>query len=425
MTPSTKFTCLSLGFALLAIGPAIASAAPLRTLDGRYARIVTDLPSTPATDALPAAIDAAVPQWIRFWRRPANCVDGWKMTVYVMGDKSDFQQQGLIPESLPDFPHGFQQGLQAWAVAQPSEYFTRHLVLHEAFHGFAGHVFGGVGPSWFAEGTAEMMATHKGAGPAVRVPTIPASREAVPYWGRFKLISQRRAEQRLPSLESVLRRRDLLYREVEPYAWSWTAVVMMTMYPEYLQALIQASERATDDSFSFTRTFQDQLAPQWPAVLGRWHLLLEEFDYGYDMLRNRVDWDLQQPQWDLQPHSVQVAADRGWQSAGVRVAAGTKLRVTASGRYSLGHTPREWVCEPQGVTVRYHRGHPLGMVLAALVPLQDVENGQLEPLQIEAIGRQATITARRDSWLLFRIGDDPSQLADNSGVTTVNFRVRE
>ncbi|WP_148080450.1 hypothetical protein [Roseimaritima ulvae] len=411
---------------MLTIVPVVGRAdAPLRTLNGRYAEIVTDLPSTPATDALPAAIDAAVPQWIRFWRRPAACVDGWKMTVYLMGDKSDFERRGLIPATLPDFPHGFQMGDQAWAVAQRSDYFTRHLVLHETFHGFAAHVFGGVGPNWFAEGTAEMMATHKGSGAAIRVPSIPADRQSVPFWGRFKLISQRRDEQRMPTLETVLRRRDLFYRNVEPYAWSWSAVVMMTMYPEYLQALIEASQRAPDRSYSFTREFQEKLAVPGPAMQARWQLLLSEFDYGYDTRRNRVDWPADPPEWDRQPGRVRIAAQRGWQLAGVWVTAGTKLRLTASGRYSLGETPRRWVCEPQGVTVRYHRGRPLGMVLAALVP-RDVSGSETLPgVQIEAIGRQATITAKRDSWLLLRIGDDPAALADNSGVTTVNFQIRE
>jgi len=196
------------------------------------------------------------------------------------------------------------------------------------------------------------------------------------------------------------------------------------MYPEYRAELTTASSQMQSTAGEFTRDFRNALQDQWPVVRGRWHLLLEDFDYGYDMRRNRIDWEADQPAWDRQPRQVAIAAARGWQSAGVRVAAGTKLNVTAAGRYSLGTQPRPWVCEPQGVTVRYHRGRPLGVILAALVPQRAADSNILPPLQIETIGRGTSFVVRQDSWLLFRIGDDPSQLADNAGGATVSFRLQ-
>lgn len=408
--------CVSLGFS-----GGVATAEELRTLQGRWIKIVTDLPSSPATDSLPQSVDAAVPQWIRFWKQPANCVDGWQLTLYLIEDLPRFRQAGLIPRNLPDFPHGFQSGKEAWAIVQPSDYFTRHLVLHESFHGFAEHVFGGTGPSWFAEGTAEMMATHTGSAGTIRVPIIPASREAAPYWGRFKIINQRRDEHVVPAIETILGQRNALYAEVEPYVWSWSAAVLMTMYPEYRSALTAASKRVVDRSSNFALAFRGDLESEWPALRTRWQLLMEDFDYGYDIARNRADWKMPDLDWTGSIRSMKIAANRGWHSAGVKIPAGAEIQVKATGRYSLGNQPRPWICEPPGVTVRYHRGHPLGMVLAALVPIADGENGVVRPLQVERVGSRASIVAKQDSWLYFRIGDDPSELADNQGEATVQF----
>ncbi|WP_153557378.1 hypothetical protein [Roseimaritima sediminicola] len=396
----------------------------LRSLEGRFATVVTDLPAAAAVDGLPADVDAAVPQWLRFWQRQPNSAADWKMTIYVMQDRARFEEAGLFPPRLPDFPYGFQSGREAWVLVQPSDYYTRHLVLHEAFHGFAERFFGGTGPQWFAEGTAEMMATHRGSGPALRVPSIPATRQAVPYWGRFRVIAARREEARIPSFAAVLDQPTALHRSVEPYAWSWAAVVMLTMYPEYREALIEISDLGADRSERFTRGFRERLPAGEGILQARWQLLLVDFDYGYDTARGRVRLDQPPAEWDGDARTVEVAADRGWQAAGVRVRKGTHLRVTAEGRYSLGDQPRPWTCEPQGVTVRYHRGRPLGMILAALVPESQTASTVLPPVQVEAVGREATVVAQQDSWLFFRVGDDPSQLADNSGLATVRIQSR-
>ena len=51
-------------------------AAGLRVLDGKYVRLVTDLPSGAAVDELPAAFDAAVPLWAAYFDVPAAKLAG-------------------------------------------------------------------------------------------------------------------------------------------------------------------------------------------------------------------------------------------------------------------------------------------------------------------------------------------------------------
>ncbi len=416
------------GCLVLGLGSISAEAPPqsgLRTFAGRWVTIVTDMPTSPAVSSLPEAIDAAVPQWQRFWKLPDATVENWRLTLYLMADKIKFRSQGLWPPGLEDFPTGFQSGDSAWAVAQPSEYFTRHLVLHEAFHGFAAHVFRSVGANWFNEGTAELMATHRGEAADIRLPTIPTSREEVPYWGRFRIITARRRENRLPSLAAIFDRPDQITKEVEPYAWAWALVVMLTMYPEYRSQLLVAPHQPTESGEQFTRKFLSLLETHIPVMHGRWQLLLSEFDYGYDTTRNRIQWPADQEQWSGETLELRIDAASGWQSAGVRVAAGDRLLITAEGKYTLGDSPRPWLCEPSGVTVRYHDGHPLGALLVACVPSRiDNQAMTLPPLQRQVVGERSELRVDRDSWLLFRIGDHPGELEDNRGFATVRVHSR-
>ena len=96
----------------------------------------------------------------------------------------------------------------------------------------------------------------------------------------------------------------------------------------------------------------------------QWQLFLLQLEYGYDLEREAIVYE--PPGTALaDSREMRVRADRGWQSAGVRVEAGQTYVLEAAGRYQVAHEPQVWWCEPGGVTIRYYRGRPLGMLLAA------------------------------------------------------------
>src|SRR5210317_394533 len=99
--------------------------------EGKFIRLTADLESAEQCDELVAAFDAAVPQWLKFWNLPENAVKSWQVQACVIRDKRRFNQHGLIPGDLPDFPFGYTRDNRIWILAQPSEYYTRHLLLHE------------------------------------------------------------------------------------------------------------------------------------------------------------------------------------------------------------------------------------------------------------------------------------------------------
>jgi hypothetical protein len=64
------------------------------------------------------------------------------------------------------------------------------------------------------------------------------------------------------------------------------------------------------------------------------------------------------------------------------------------------------------VTIQYHEGQPLGMLLGALRPMGAAQASFARPIPI---GLDGTITPDCDSVLYARVNDSGAQLADNAG----------
>ena len=121
--------------------------------------------------------------------------------------------------------------------------------------------------------------------------------------------------------------------------------------------------RRDDFNERFYRLFQKD----WQNLCEEWQLMVTGMEYGYDVARTAIDFTPGKP---LPPEgaTVTVAADHGWQNSGLRLEAGAKYRLTAEGRYQVAKIPTIWWCEPNGVSIRYYQGRPLGMLLAAVRP---------------------------------------------------------
>ncbi len=117
-----------------------------------------------------------------------------------------------------------------------------------------------------------------------------------------------------------------------------------------------------------------------------------------------------------------VAADRGWQSAGIRLEAGGKYRLEATGRYQVGKTTDIWWCEPGGVTLHYYQGRPLGLLLAAVRDDTQPLAGLTPLARPEAVGVQTTLTPPAAGTLYLRINESAAKLSDNAGQIEVRIR---
>ena len=383
--------------------------------------LITDCGDETLLNEFAESFDQAVDQWRQFWELPEGSLAQWRVSAFVMRDKNRFRAAGHLPSHVPDFAFGYAAGSTVWVTEQKSEYYTRHLLLHEGVHALMFSQFGGAGPSWFMEGTAELLAVHAGKSDQLIVNRVPANRQSVPYWGRFKLLSQRRDEGRVPTLQSVMRFPRELNADVESYGWSWAAVMLLSRYADTAPTFQSAARNGRDSSPKFNLQLQRELRNQWPLLCARWRLLCQSMDYGFDWESERVDLSMRDPMWDQSARTVSIASDRGWQSIGVRLQPGMRLKLTPSGRCELAAKPKPWISEPNGITVRYYRGRPLGQLIGMLVPNVPETTERLKPFDVFSVGAATEISVKQHSWLVLRVNDAIGELDDNQGAYRVEI----
>jgi len=396
-----------------------AQAADLIKREGKYIHLTTDIESTAEIDTLVSSFDAAVPQWLEFWNLTEHDVASWKLDACVIRDRDRFKNDGLIPGDVPDFPFGFTLDDRCWVLVQKSDYYTRHLLLHEGAHSLAFHKWQGAGPTWFMEGTAEMLATHTGVGADVTINQIPANRDQVPYWGRFKLMNQLRNENKVPSIATVMRYQPNLLGQVDAYGWSWAATMMMQAYPEYRDTFMSSARNGRDTSSAFNRRMFLQLQTQWPVFNARWRMMCHDLDYGFDWDIEPIEISERDPIWNSDPISLDVHSNLGWQSVGVRIPPGASIKLTAVGTITLVDQPKPWTSEPEGITYQYNRGRPIGQLVACVLPNATVKSSLLPELTTQKVGQQTTVDIGQFSWLMLRVNDSVAGQSDNAGVYTV------
>ena len=385
------------------------------TFRGQHITLVTDLESADEARSLVATLDAAADQWRLFWQLPEDALADWQIKAFVMRDKAAFERAGMIPARVPAFQQGYAFGNSIFVLAQPSPYYTRHLLLHEAVHALAFAQFDGAGPSWFMEGVAELLATHRESGAKVKTNRIPISRQSVPHWGRLTLIEDARKQKAIPRLETVMRYPQNLNADAERYAWCWAAVMLLSNYDEYHPEFQSAARRGRESGPQFTKELYARMQQQWPVISARWRLLCESLGYGYDFSRERVNLLMSHSRWDGSEKLVSVDSTRGWQSAGVRIPAGASFSISATGRVQIAMENEPWMSEPTGVTIRYANERPLGQCLACFVPVKTTIKETLDPLKIFTVDAQKKVTANQESWLVFRVNDLVGELLDNEG----------
>lgn len=389
-------------------------------LSGKHLELITDLPMDDSIRELTQVFDAAIPEWCRVFHVEPSEVVEWRAQASLMLARQRFEDAGLLPASLPAFPHGFQWNDDLWVVEQPSQYYRRHLLLHEGTHWFMFRKFGSAGPPWLMEGVAEWLATHRWEDGKLQIGVIPHSRQDVPMWGRISLIRQQLEDGLAPSMETILRYDGQAHQSTDAYAWSWAAVIFLQHHPSTKKAFAQLLDKQLKSDDTATKQMLRALQPRKPLVRAEWSAMLTGLDYGFIPQRELVQLDHRSAPLS-QPTKLTIMANKGWQTTGVDVTAGQSFHVAAQGRYIIGQQPKPWECEPDGVTLRYHDGEPLGKLLLAIATPQPTEPEFSEKLPIVAVGADAHIKAASSGQLIMRINETGAELDDNSGELTVTL----
>jgi hypothetical protein len=388
------------------------AAAGLRVLDGWHVRIVTDLPTSPGVDELPAVFDAAVPLWAAYFDVPPERLGDAKWLGFVVKDRETFAALSLMPAERPDFLSGYANGWEFWLAEQPSDYYRRHLMLHEGTHAFMQSQLGGAGAPWYMEGMAELLGTHSWRDGKLQLGVMPANRDDVPMWGRTKLIRDAFADNQAWPLERVLAVDNSRSMPTDEYAWAWALATMLDGTPQFQERFRSLRSLAADPAFN--DKFRALFADDWGDVVTAWQALVAEVDYGYDVPRMAIFHAETAPVEDASRRS-RIDVNRGWQSAGWLLRGGQSYRVTASGRYDIVRGEETWPCEPGGVTIEYFNGQPTGALLGALRYVDAPSAAVGTFVQPQLIGPETTIAPERDAVLYVRINDWPATIGGNQG----------
>ena len=145
-----------------AVDDAALAKSGIRKLASEHLTLYTDLPSSPAVDELPRVFDLAVPQWCKYLQITPAQAATWKVRGALMKDKAKFAGDARCCRAIcPPFEHGYARPNEIWLYDKPSDYYRRHLVLHEGTHAIMHALLGGAGPPWYMEGIAELLGTHR------------------------------------------------------------------------------------------------------------------------------------------------------------------------------------------------------------------------------------------------------------------------
>jgi len=403
--------CVLIG-AAVAEEPPQAMPAGLRQISSKHLLLTTDLAPNEEIDALPGYFDQAFDQWCAYFGVDPAKHANWQARGHLIRSRERFLAAGLLPADIP-LRTGYALGDVLWLLDQTSVYYRRHLLLHEGTHAFMHTILKGVGPPWYAEGMAELMATHQLDQGKLTLNVFPSHREDVSKWGRIEIVQTGFANRKAMTLAKVFAYGPQAHSKNDPYGWCWAAAAFFDGHPRYQARFRQLPAAVTEPDFN--QHLQKVFADDWAQVTEDWQLFVANVDYGYDFARMEIDRTPGQPLPPTTPTKFKVAADRGWQNTGLAVAAGQKYQLRAEGRYQVADVGGKWISEPGGITIRYHHGQPLGLVMAAVradQPAAGEASGLIKPI---VVGLGTTLEPKRAGTLYLRINDSAGERADNLG----------
>ena len=129
----------------------------IKKFESRRLIIYTDSDAA-GIETIPGVVDRAFDSWVKYFGPPYPSRSGaeFQMTGYIIRDRLLFKKLGLLPEKFDAFIHGKHDGYRFWIMDQETDYYRRHLVIHEATHCFM-TISRNQQPVWYLEGMAEFF----------------------------------------------------------------------------------------------------------------------------------------------------------------------------------------------------------------------------------------------------------------------------
>lgn len=400
---------------LLAVGIHVLQSRRLILLTDRDPESVADLPSL--TDAFFDYLETACGPL-----RPSRSAAEFQAIGCLMVDMDRFQSAGLVPGSVVTMNHGQQVGYRFWMRDQATDYYRRHLLLHEFAHVYMTCDAGlhDIADAWLMEGAAEVFATHAVVDGVPRFAILPTGFAGMEDWGRISTIRRQRidratnqeiATQQVPPLTRVRFPDGPLATDEARYAWWWALSWMMFRHPRYADDWTALCH--SRGSQEFQKIIADVDRRHGNRLASDWLLFADSVTEGFDIARS---FPLHAESDSATPATFPLTADRSWQDTGWLLEAGDQIELRVAGECVLDTTSAPWVSQPAGITLEYNQGRPLGETIAVLV---NAEDGWIS--QRIAVGDHHIITAPRAARLWLQINDSAGDRASNSGAYDVQI----
>ena len=269
------------------------------------------------------------------------------------------------------------------------------VIQHECTHGFCHMAFGSTGPTWLAEGVAELGTYWKEGEKAVAVEP-----------GRMTYLQRAQPKRALLEIAVPGRTEAGTWQD---YTWRWALCHLLLNNPNYSDRFKPLAIALMEERPGVS--FESVYGPVARELSFEYDLFLRTVGNGYRT--DLVAWPWKSRFRSLASGSgsvkAEVRAAAGWQASGLRVERRVAYEVTAEGR---------WRTAPAGEPLTADgdaEGH--GRLVGAVFRDQEYALGDAIPL-----GSRRPFVAPDDGQLFLRCADDWSQLADNDGEIAVTLR---
>ena len=274
-----------------------------------------------------------------------------------------------------------------WAVAD------RGTPQHEAVHAYCHQAFGRTGPTWYAEGMAELGQYWRDKDFSVHI-----------HDGVLQYL-QSEAPKELTEITAPGQRTGDSWQN---YAWRWALCHLLEFNTNYRPRFKPLGLQLLNDQRT---SFEDVYGLMAKEISFEYDFFLKHLDQGY-----RVDlcsWDWKTKFIRLKgtgSAQAKIEAARGWQCSRVLIKTGDKLTYSATGEWSLAKDGKKISAD----------GGDDGK--GKLVGILFLDYRLSEPFELGASGEWES---PGDGNLFLRCRDDWNSIGDNGGSITVKFKVAE
>ncbi len=325
-----------------------------------------------------------------YGRPPAKIIE-----CYVVRDLRQWPAGLLPPEAIAKIqePAGVTLSVSAGSVTKSIVYSCdKHgVVQHECVHAYCSQTFGSTGPTWYAEGMAEMGHYWKNSQLAIEIDpvTIDYLKNSPPK-----------------KLLDIVAAGQITGDSWRAYAWRWALCHLLASNPNYsgrFQALGIGMMSGQPGA-----SFESVYGPVAREVSFEYDFFVQHLDNGFRC-------DLCAWQWNrkfqyLRPKgyvSTKVLARYGWQASNVKLKSGESYDCAAKGTWKTAEDGEEM--DANGAATGH--GRLVGVIMT--------DDRLSEPFDL---GARATLVPPSGGDLYLRCQEDWNALGDNDGSLVVYFR---